>query len=277
MGAYLRRERREREQQKDVGPLCFGNEAMSDEQLGSVLIMRNERLLEAAQQQRIGMERDPELAKKGWTSEALRAQLAPGVAERLEELAQRADEVSVDRYEELALEAEDMIIRQLDDLYADGGWEPGNTPPELVSKLGEDEDPFALNAAASSSAPPVWPLETPKEYKRSVSQSVRSGRDSTVAARRERERREAEAQERRRREELVEKHLQTPLPKEFALQSFETSRVSPASWVPKGNLATSQVHRGNAASGSQDSAAEGKPVLNAMAETCRIAGHNRHP
>jgi len=231
MGAYLRRERREREQQKDGerGPLSFGQEAMSEEQLGSVLIMRNERLIEAAQNQRIGVERDPGLAMKGWTSEALRSQLAPGVAERLEELAQRADEVSVDRYEELALEAEDLIVRQLEDLYVDGGWEPGNTPQELFSKL-DEEDPFALNAAAAaaSSAPAAVPLETPKEYKRSFSQSVRSGRDSTVAARRERERREAEAQERRRREELAEKHLRAPLPKEFEPRGFQTSRVSPA-------------------------------------------------
>mmetsp|Transcript_27878 Transcript_27878/g.64770 ORF Transcript_27878/g.64770 Transcript_27878/m.64770 type:complete len:717 (+) Transcript_27878:21-2171(+) len=233
MGAYLRRERREREQQKegDRGPLSFGQpaEALSDEQLESVLVMRNERLIVAAQNQRNGISSDPGLALKGWTSAQVRSHLAPDVANRLEELAQRADEVSVDRYEELALEGEDMITRQLEDLYPDGGWEPGNTPPELVSKLGDEEgDPFSLNAPGSSSSSAAWPLETPKDFKRSCSQSGRSGRDSTVAAKRERERREAEAAERRRREELLEKCLLAPLPKEFAPRSFETSLVSPA-------------------------------------------------
>jgi len=213
MEACRRKERRERELQKDgeQPPLHFGDEPMSVLQLESVMALRNERLEESTQRSSSATAHSP-------------VHLCEGAARRLEELKERVEqELGIDRYEDLAVKAEDLITNQMEELYEDGSWEPGKTPPELVCNLGDD--PFAFSNACVPPAPA--PSESPnKDMKRS--QSVRSMRDSTVYARRERERREQEAMERRRRDELLEKYLTAPLPEAYSSKSFDTSLVTPA-------------------------------------------------
>jgi len=205
-------------------PLHFGasEEPMSDAQLESVMALRIQKEADESPTKRRSQSQPD--ASKGRISEHLREHFSEGAARRLESLKQKArDEMGVERYEDLAVRAEELMANQMDQLYADGGWEPGNTPPELVCTLGED--PFSLNEA-SLHPDLAFDSDGNKDLKRT--HSVRSMRDSSVGLRRERERREAEIAERRRRDELLDKYIAAPLPEIFSRKSFDTSLVSPA-------------------------------------------------
>lgn len=232
MEVFRKHEMRERDNipTDELPPLHFGgeDEPMSDAQLASVMALRGKRGEDESPTRKAAAQ---ELGMKGWSSDLVQEQLSESARQRLAELKQRVSkELSLDRYEDLAVQAEELMANHIDQLYADGGWEPGKTPPELVCNLGDD--PFALKEGALH---PDLPGDEGKEKERSErgqemkrSQSVRSMRDSTVAVRRERERREAEIAERRRRDELLEKYIAAPLPEAYRVQSFDTSLVSPA-------------------------------------------------
>jgi len=205
-------------------PLHFGasDEPMSDAQLESVMASRIQKEADESPTKRRSQSQPH--ASKGRISENLREHFSEGATRRLDALKQKArDEMGVERYEDLAVRAEELMANQMDQLYADGGWEPGNTPPELVCTL--DEDPFSLNKA-SLHPDLAFDSDGNKDLKRT--HSVRSMRDSSVGLRRERERREAEIAERRRRDELLDKYIAAPLPEIFSQKSFDTSLVSPA-------------------------------------------------
>lgn len=208
-------------------PLHFGasHGPMSDAQLESVMTLR-QKAADESPTKRSSLAHQQAL--KGWTSDHLREHLSDRAVQRLDALKRRAqEEMSVDRYEELAVRAEELMANQMDQLYADGGWEPGKTPPELVCNLGDlGDDPFSLKEA--SLHPDLSFDSENKDLSIKRTQSVRSLRDSTVAVRRERERREAELAERRRRDELLEKYLAAQLPETFSQHTFDTSLVSPA-------------------------------------------------
>eukprot|EP00440_Ansanella_granifera_P035893 gb/GFBE01038937.1/.p1 GENE.gb/GFBE01038937.1/~~gb/GFBE01038937.1/.p1 ORF type:complete len:733 (+),score=171.46 gb/GFBE01038937.1/:1-2199(+) len=235
-------QRKESAQQKvEQPPLAFGGSEseLTEDQLEHILAQRCSRKNDIGFT-RGSLESFPPSSMEitGWTSSGVRANFTTAAVQTLNDLKDRAEsELSVDRYEEYSMEAEEIIVKQLSELYAEGGWIPGNTPPELAAK------PVNANALLSSltsfadKSPktPHEPLQeaskTMRNSKKAVTmgaRSVRASCDGTVAARRERERREAEQAERRRRDELLQKRIEETLPEEFNRRSLDTSLVSPA-------------------------------------------------
>eukprot|EP00931_Biecheleriopsis_adriatica_P116472 TRINITY_DN92110_c0_g1_i1.p1 TRINITY_DN92110_c0_g1~~TRINITY_DN92110_c0_g1_i1.p1 ORF type:complete len:749 (+),score=179.72 TRINITY_DN92110_c0_g1_i1:34-2247(+) len=226
-----RRERRalEEAQRKDTEqpPLAFGSGNIADvneDQLEHVMAGRSKRM--GIDGQRRGSMWVP---YEGSANSLVGANLSAAAKQSLSAMKRRAEEeLSVDRYEALALGAEDLITRQLSQLYAEGSWEPGNTPPELASKPSESPSRL-LTVSASRVQSPEQEKASAAALGMTVGRGSIAGRtDGTAAARRERERREAEQAERRRRDELLESRISAELPEVFSKRSLDTSFVSPA-------------------------------------------------
>mmetsp|Transcript_84399 Transcript_84399/g.149284 ORF Transcript_84399/g.149284 Transcript_84399/m.149284 type:complete len:708 (+) Transcript_84399:70-2193(+) len=238
MASERKREKLERERavEKDFesAPLVFGTDAktdpLNDDQLEHVMAMRPSRNGHGFKKSLITDAAFSPM-QAGWgTSTAREEAFSERSLRSLEELKARAEEeLGVDRYEAFSSQAEELLSKQLNNLY--------EVPPDerlnaesLFGKVVNKEQEDAPQTDASGESP-----ETPRNKSRSGAasakhggrQTVRGSMDGTNAARREREKREAEAAERRRRDELLDKQIGAPLSQELRQRSLDTSLVSP--------------------------------------------------
>lgn len=207
--------RRERlESHKDQNPLAFGSD------LGQSLEeMQLEHVLELRERDKVGAH--------GSSPSRLAALSRKSVVAT----SSVPEELSVDRYGPIANKAEDLLARQLQELFPDNNDQiiatnAKNRPEELGPEAASGLSPSGEGSPVSMTESPT--AQSPTGARRSfMMRSSKASLLGTTALRAQRERERLQAVERRRRDELLERRIAQPLPDVYCQRTINTNLVSP--------------------------------------------------